>query len=78
MGIIGIVGPEGQGQHVLDGDSFLHRITCQRDTTYNNIGGQYTNYVTRKYGHAIIVFDGYAPELSTKYSVHLSISQVTW
>ena len=27
---------------------------------------QYTNYVTRRYGHAIIVFDGYQEELSTK------------
>ena len=31
---------------------------------------QYTNYVTRRYGHAIIVFDGYQEELSTKCGAH--------
>ena len=31
---------------------------------------QYTNYVTRIYGHAIIVFDGYQEELSTKDGAH--------
>ena len=30
----------------------------------------YTNYVTRRYEHAIIVFDGYQEELSTKYGAH--------
>ena len=44
----------------------MHRISCQQGTTYNDICRQYTNYVTRRYGHAIIVFDGYQEELSTK------------
>ena len=40
-------------------------------TTYKDICQQYTNYVTRHYGYAIIVFDGYLDdELSTKDSAH--------
>ena len=42
----------------------------QRGTTYNDTCRQYTNYVTRRYGHAIIVFDGYQEELSTKDGPH--------
>ena len=48
----------------------MHRLPWQRGTTYNGICRQYTNYVTRRYGHAIIVFDGYQEELSTKYGAH--------
>ena len=36
-------------------------------TTYDDIGRQYTNYVTRKYGHAIIVFYRYQEGQSTNY-----------
>ena len=65
-----VVEPTGQNQYVLDGGSLMHRIPWQRGTTYNDICRQYTNYVTRRYGHAIIVFDGYREELSTKYGAH--------
>ena len=54
-----VVEPTGQSQYVLDGGSLVHRIPCQRGTTYNDICRQYTNYVTIRYGHVIIVFDGY-------------------
>ena len=37
---------------------------------YSDICRLYTNYVTRRYGHAIIVFDGYQEELSTKDGAH--------
>ena len=60
--------PTGESQFVLDGGSLLHRIPWQRGTTYNDICRQYTNYVTRKYGCAIIVFDGYEESMSTKNS----------
>jgi 5'-3' exonuclease len=65
-----IIPPTGQSQYVLDGGYLLHRIPWQRGTTYNDICSQYTNYVTRKYEHAIIAFDGYKEELSTKDSAH--------
>ena len=54
-----VVEPTGQSQYVLDGGSLVHRIPWQRGTTYNDTRRQYTNYVTRRYGHTIIVFDGY-------------------
>ena len=65
-----VVGPTGQSQYVLDGGSLVHRIPWQRGTTYNDICRLYTNYVTRRYRHAIIVFDGYQEELSTKDGAH--------
>ena len=61
-----VVGPTGQSQYILYGGSLVHRIPWQRSTIYNDIGRQYTKYVTRKYGHAIIIFDGYQEGLSTK------------
>ena len=65
-----VVRPTGQSQYALDGGSLVHRITWQRGTTYNDICRLYTNYVTRRYGHALIVFDGFQKELSTKYGAH--------
>ena len=64
------VGPTGQSQYVLDGGALVHRIPWQRGKTYNDICRLYTNYVTIRNGHAIIVFDGYQEELSTKYDAH--------
>ncbi|KAG1663714.1 ERO1-like protein beta [Nymphon striatum] len=55
-------------QYVLDGGSLLHRIPWSSGTTYSHICRQYTDYVTRKYGRAVIVFDGYEEDLSTKDS----------
>ena len=55
----------------MDDGSLVHRIPWQRGTTYNDIiCRQYTNYVTRTYGHAFSVFDGYQEGLSTKDGVH--------
>ena len=65
-----VVGPTGQSQYALDGGSLVHRIPWQRGATYNDICRLYTNYVTRRNGHAIIAFDGYQEELSTKYGAH--------
>ena len=65
-----IIEPIGQSQYVLDGGSLLHRILWQRGTTYSDICEQYTNYLTRKYGKAIIVFDGYENDMSTKDGAH--------
>ena len=65
-----VVGLTGQRQYVLDGGSLMHRIPWQRCTTYNDICCMYTNYVTRRYGHPIIVFDGYQEELSKTDGAH--------
>ena len=65
-----VVGPTRQSQYASDGGSLVHRIPWQRGTTYNDICRLYIDYVTRRYGHAIIVFDGYQEELSTKYGAH--------
>jgi hypothetical protein len=54
----------------IDGGSLLHRIPWQRGSTYNDICNMYTRYVTKKYERAIVVFDGYEEELSTKDSTH--------
>ena len=59
-----------QIMNALDGGCLVHRIPWQRGTTFNDICILYTNYVTRRYGHAIIAFDGYQEELSTKYGAH--------
>ena len=53
----------------LDGGALIHRIPWVRDSTYKDVCTLYTNYVRRKYGNAIIVFDGYEG-LSTKDMTH--------
>ena len=55
----------GEVQYVLDGGSLLQRIPWTRGTTYRDICTVYTEYVTKKYGEAIVVFDGYG-ESSTR------------
>ena len=60
-------GPTGEVQYVLDGGALLHRIPWPRGfPTYRGICDLYCSYVTtRKYGAAIVVFDGYTSS-STK------------
>ena len=59
----------GQVQYVLDGGALIQRIPWKKGATYSEILGIYTEYVTRKYGHAIVVFDGYLNS-STKDMTH--------
>ena len=54
---------------VLDGGALLQCITWSRGSTYRDICRQYTEYVTRKYGDAIIIFDGYE-KTNTKDMTH--------
>ena len=54
---------------VLDGGSLLQRIPWKSGMTYREICTMYTSYVSKKYGEAIVVFDGYN-ESSTKEMVH--------
>ena len=50
--------PEG-AQVVLDGGSLLHRIMWNRGSSFESILNAYANYVNRKYGKPVVVFDGY-------------------
>jgi len=55
-------------QYVLDGGALLHRIVWPSPgtATYKEVCELYCSYVTKKYGRAIIVFDGYKDSTSTK------------
>ena len=64
-----IPGIPGEVKFVLDDGSLLQRIPWMQGATYKDICTAYTEYVTKKYGEAIIVFDGYS-ESSTKDMVH--------
>ena len=62
--------PERDVQHVLDGGALLYRIPWPRgSSTYQDICRLYCSYVTKKYGNAIVVFDGYN-DMSTKNMTH--------
>ena len=61
-----IPGIPGEVQFVLDGGSLFQ---CIQGATYKDICTAYTEYVTKKYDEAIIVFDSYS-ESSTKDMVH--------
>ena len=57
--------------YVLDGGSLLHRLTWGRGVTYNQVVQSYVDFVTRNYGKASVVFDGYTSCPSTKDMTHL-------
>ena len=59
----------GEVQHVLDGGALIHRIPWTRGATYQEICSVYTRYVSKKYGEAVVVFDGYSGK-STKDTMH--------
>ena len=52
-------------QYVLDGGALLQRIPWEKGADISEICAVHTEYVTRKYGNATVVFDGYQ-EKSTK------------
>ena len=58
----------GKVQFVLDGGSLLQHIPWKQGATYGDICTVYTEYVAKKYGEAIVVFDGC--KSSTKDMVH--------
>ena len=63
-------GPNGEVQYALDGGALLHRIPWPKGfNTYKEICEMYCQYVTRKYGAAIVIFDGYNRR-STKDMTH--------
>ena len=57
---------KGNVQYVLDGGALLHRVLWPiASPTYKEECNLYCSYLRRKYGRAIVVFDGYE-EMSTK------------
>ena len=62
--------PKGEVQYVLDGGALLHRISWARGfPKYREICDMYCQYVTWKYGAAMVTFDGYN-QSSTKDMTH--------
>ena len=47
-----------QAKYVIDGGVLLHSIPSTRGATFSSILNSHTQYVLKKYGKAIIVFDG--------------------
>ena len=54
---------------MLDGGALIQRIPWARGATYREICSVYTAYVLKKYGEAVVVFDGYDGK-STKDMTH--------
>ncbi|XP_065915240.1 uncharacterized protein [Dysidea avara] len=59
----------GEVQFVLDGGALLQRVPWTQGSAYGDICTIYTDYVAKKYGEAIVVFDGYQKS-STKDMAH--------
>ena len=56
----GMKTPTGHEKIVIDGGSLIHRVFWPSGSfTYKDLCAVYTNYVTRRYGSATVVFDGY-------------------
>ena len=58
-----------KAKFILDGGALLHRIPWQRGSTFDTICNTYAAFVTKNYGDAIVVFDGYEG-FSTKDMTH--------
>ena len=56
-------------QYVIDFGALLHRIPWTRGETFDHILKSYTGYVHKRYGKAVVVFDGYC-SASTKDMAH--------
>ena len=56
--------------YVLDGGVLLQKLPWPNQTTYANLSNLYVQYVHRHYKHAVVVFDGYPSDPSTKDETH--------
>ena len=56
-------------QYVLDGGALLQRISWKKGGTYQDVFITSCDYVKKKYGKAVVVFDGYT-DVSTKCMTH--------
>jgi len=59
-------------KYVVDGGALVQRIPWQVGVwgTHDKILQSYVSYVTKHYGQAVVVFDGYAAGPSTKDCTH--------
>ena len=70
-----LVGPDVSAENVVDSSQYvldggaLQRIPWSQGSTYKDICHQYTDYVGKKYGTAVVVFDGYQSN-NTKDMTH--------
>jgi hypothetical protein len=62
---------ENPVQYVLDGGSLLHKVLWPKGMAFAEICQLYLDYVCRRYGKPIIVFDGYTQGPSTKDITHI-------
>jgi len=69
--VAALPGPSKTVQYVLDGGALLHRIPWTRGSRWEQIFEQYKSYVLGRYGKAVVVFDGYGEEPSTKDCAHM-------
>ena len=53
----------------MDGGALLQRLPWSRGQTFDSICHMYVTYVTRRYGKATIVFDGYEDGPVITYSM---------
>ena len=56
--------------YVLDGCALLQRLPWSRGQTFESICHMYVTYVTKRYGKATIVFDGYEDGPTIKDATH--------
>ena len=57
-------------KYVLDGGTLVQCIPWQVKDTCKKILQSYVKYVTKHYGQAVVIFDGYAAGPSTKDCTH--------
>jgi len=56
--------------YVLDGDSLLRRLPWKNGQTYGAIANMYGDFISRSYGQATLVFDGYPDGPTIKDRTH--------
>jgi hypothetical protein len=61
--------------YVLDGGSLLQKIPWIKGETFSTICEKYVKYVKGRYHQAVVVFDGYSAEPSTKDLTHIRRSK---
>ena len=57
-------------RHVIDGGSLIQRIPWNKGATFGQICQMYLDYLTKRYAHPVVVFDGYFFGPSTKDHTH--------
>jgi hypothetical protein len=57
-------------RHVIDGGSLIQRIPWNKGATFGQICQMYLDYLTKRYAHPVVVFDGYSLGPSSKDHTH--------